>query len=110
MTPDSRYKCTSDFPCRRQENLGPRYCLNCEDLQLTKEEKAARAFLKRELEIYSAEDFPNGAFVKEWNGVDGGYVPEHQRGTGIVCSDGSPCCGIDKCTGWDDCFKMQAVA
>ncbi|PKG31438.1 hypothetical protein [Methanoregula sp.] len=72
MPPDSRYQCNSPVPCRRQDNLSPRYCLNCEDLQLTEKEKEAREFIARELKIYNETPFPNGAAIL-YPGIEGSH-------------------------------------
>jgi hypothetical protein len=36
----------------------------------------AKAELAKELLKFCNEPFPNGATIKEWNGVDGGMAPD----------------------------------
>ena len=66
------------FWCERIKN--PDMYMPLKRPEPCKKERAYRKQLAAELKKFCDEDFPNGAFVKEWNGVEGGYIPEHQKG------------------------------
>lgn len=61
------------FWCERVKN--PSLPIPYPHPPLCEKEKAYRKEVAAELKRFCDEPFPNGAFVKEWNGVKGGYVP-----------------------------------